>query len=766
MPDRQLSFLIALGNTHLLQFHYVEAFSYYEEARRLAERLHDWESLAITANNLSSAYLAVGDFEAALGVTRESLRSYRQWQNSGHGADEEFLAPLELQYVRLRIVLEPDGGWEPQIYRAIELARLHLDRSPLVQPGTSDTRLEAQAWDVLGELRLQHLDINGAEQAIDEAYRLRLLHAPRQLFSSYLRLAELRLAQAQADSARRAKLLDEAQLFNDKYRDAVSERRSTLSEHMILHQRGRIRLAQGNITGAIADFARAADLAERWRAGVMPASSSLIAIDRAMQDRVYDDYIETAAAQAIRQHDDRLMRESLLANERTRAESLRRSMHLSEVWREKLPNEYWDTLGRLRMEASRQATSKEELSRLELEIARMEAAAGIGEAMRSAEPLPDLTALRRVQASLRTSELLLSFHVGQTSSYLWAISNNRLRLYPLAGEQTIANGIVRFLDAIASDNRERILQEGSALYACLFGKLEPAERERANWLISAEGPLFDVPFAALVSSDDSGLSHRPKYLMEQHSVQIVPGAFLFQPKDRSAQSRSYLGVGDPVYNLADPRLEGIRPKPGPATGQNGVPGPALTRLIATGREVREGAGIWRVNAEADANVLEGREASRQRFLDELSLRHPGVIHLATHVFQSTSQAEESFIAFSLGENGRPELLGTSDIGLLEAPGALVVMTGCSSAGGEVRPGAGLLGLIRAWLLAGAADVLATQWPVRDRNSSMIAEFYRQLNQTDSAAQALRRSQLAMLQTGGWEASPSHWASYQITGGAR
>ena len=336
----------------------------------------------------------------------------------------------------------------------------------------------------------------------------------------------------------------------------------------------------------------------------------------------------------------------------------------------------------------------------------------------------------------------------------------------MAGRDTITQEIASFLEAIAEDDQERIAEHGTALYSCLFGQLNDHEQRRENWLISAEGPLFDVPFAALVIPEASDGFRAPTYLVEQHAVQIVPGTFLVQRVDRFVQTRSYLGVADPIYNLADPRLHVGGSGTGPVAERNASRGEALARLIATGREVRDSAKVWRATMATSAEVLEGLAASRKRFLDALRTQYPGTIHLATHVFQSTSQADQSFIAFSLGDSGSPELLGTSDIGMLEAPGALVVMTGCSSGGGEVRPGAGLLGLIRAWLLAGADQVLATQWPVRDRASAIIPEFYRQLTQTDSAAQALRRSQLAMLQTGGWEASPSHWASYQITGGAR
>ena len=102
---------------------------------------------------------------------------------------------------------------------------------------------------------------------------------------------------------------------------------------------------------------------------------------------------------------------------------------------------------------------------------------------------------------------------------------------------------------------------------------------------------------------------------------------------------------------------------------------------------------------------------------------------------------------------------------LRVPGALVVMTGCSSGTGDIRAGAGILGLTRAWLVAGASAVMATGWAVEDFDGDLLPAFYRNL-QTSSPAEALRRSQVEMLHSGTWQADPAYWASYQVTGGAR
>src|SRR5262249_24718527 len=139
-----------------------------------------------------------------------------------------------------------------------------------------------------------------------------------------------------------------------------------------------------------------------------------------------------------------------------------------------------------------------------------------------------------------------------------------------------------------------------------------------------------------------------------------------------------------------------------------VPG-QLARLVASNEEVKTGAASWR-RGSGTATILEGLDAGRDRFLDELASR-PRVIHLATHVlfpdpgtFAGSSQ-EQAFVAFSIPSKiakSGPQYLTTTRISTLHVPGALVVMTGCATGTGDARPGAGLLGLTRAWLMAGAS----------------------------------------------------------------
>jgi CHAT domain-containing protein len=186
----------------------------------------------------------------------------------------------------------------------------------------------------------------------------------------------------------------------------------------------------------------------------------------------------------------------------------------------------------------------------------------------------------------------------------------------------------------------------------------------------------------------------------------------------------------------------------------------LGRLVGSAEELKTSAANW--GGGRPAVLLEGTDARRDLFLNQLS-HGPTLIHLATHVIDSTDR--QALIAFGLGPNGRTEFLTTTDVASLRVPGAFVAMTGCDSGAGDVRPGAGLLGLTRAWQMAGASAVLATSWPVRDSSGELLASFYNHL-QHFPAAEALRRSQMEMLHSGTWRSAPSYWVPYQITGGTR
>ncbi len=102
---------------------------------------------------------------------------------------------------------------------------------------------------------------------------------------------------------------------------------------------------------------------------------------------------------------------------------------------------------------------------------------------------------------------------------------------------------------------------------------------------------------------------------------------------------------------------------------------------------------------------------------------------------------------------------------------LVVLSACGSATGHPHAGEGTLGLVHAFELAGASNVVGSLWNVDDEQTlALMTAFYERWRTSGSmsAAQALRETQLAMRrgELGDAARAPAHWAAFVAYGPVR
>jgi CHAT domain-containing protein len=92
-----------------------------------------------------------------------------------------------------------------------------------------------------------------------------------------------------------------------------------------------------------------------------------------------------------------------------------------------------------------------------------------------------------------------------------------------------------------------------------------------------------------------------------------------------------------------------------------------------------------------------------------------------------------------------------------------VLSACRTAGGRVLRGEGPAGLARAFLLAGARRVLATQWSIPDDATvELMDRFYAGLlDEGLGPAAALQAAQRWMAGQPGRE-HPFYWAGFSLT----
>jgi tetratricopeptide (TPR) repeat protein len=728
------------GAALFANFGYRDALRAFLDARGLAAKVGDREASGMASLNLASLYLSMGDLAAASVETAGAVEALEAVPESVYHA--EALAQL----ARLKARGGDLDAAVPLFYAAADVA-----------DAQGDIALKARVVNQLGLEYLHKGRLNEADRAMTEAFRLRLLGANRDIGQSYSPLGLLRVAQGDLDSADvlLARSLAVAELHPGRAPNWLD-----------FHARGQLRLAQGRLPEAVRDFRHALVLAKQWRLEILPADSVRLSSGVGLT-QLYSSFIRAAGELYARTGQQSLAREGFEAAEEVRAATLRGSDAGGSYWHKRLPADYRATLdqlraARVRMQREPSGASRNEAAGLRQRLAEMEAGAG------APEGPDDLGgALTEAIRGLAPSEALVSFHLDEPCSYAWIVTRRSFKLLRLAGASELRPLIHEFALAARSG-----APESAALGQRLYGALFPeGAAPQTHWLLAVDSALLEVPFSTLVVGPGRD---RPVFLIERHSLTVLPAAFLLGAgrggRDRKEGRGPFLGVGDPIYNAADPRRKQHR--------GSGAPD-ELPRLAGSDAEIRACARAWR--PDASAVLLEGPAATRQMLAASLA-REPGVIHMAVHVVRSGDDPPRPLIQLSLSPGGDPDYLGAEEIGLwrLRKP-AIVVLSGCASGRTEappqvfstlagpsearVLPDSGVVGLARAWLAAGARAVVVSHWPTPDDTGELFRSFYGHLKASGGAdvAKALARAQIDMIESKTWRSAPGLWAAYFAMG---
>lgn len=717
-----------LGGCLMALHRYQPALETFLEARALAERVRDSSTLAAIDANIASLYTQNNDLEAAARWIQGARERMTNPQDR-----REYLPQLLLQLGAIR-------ARQRRLPEALALFRQGTDDAARAV----DLNLYTTGWNRLGEeLLLQH-DLAGAEPPLLEAYRVRKLHH-LQLYTSYRSLGRLRLEQGDLGSA--SMLLDRAVALASGPRDQVPT-------WDLYDCRGRVRLAQGRLREALDDLRTAVRLGRAWRWSAVPGDSGRIG-EEGWLDHVNAAFVEAGNRLYRRTGDPALPRETFEVLEENRASSLR-LLHAARSG--VLPAEYWEAIAALqaaevRALRSGSAQDQESTAAARAAVARLEEASPV-----SRPASAQGTLLGRARKALDGNTALFSFEVGEQISWLWAVDREGIELRALPPRADIAR-LAQAAAGAVRENRPIPPGQGSALYNALFGGLTSRLRHKQRWLVALDGPLYDVPLPALAVRDGGST----RYLVELHTVQVIPGVGWWLEAGRRAAPLAplFVGIGDPVYNTADSRLASSRVNPGQTLGFPRLlaSGISLPRLVGSASELTACARAW----GGERRLLTGAAANRRNLVEQLQ-RNPSVVHFATHVLETKSEPPGAAIALSL-EGSEPALVPPGEIAQWHIRAGLVVLSGCHSAAGAVLPGTGLLGLTRAWLAAGAVGVVGSLWDTTDDSGPLFSAFYRHLRSGDapSPAQALRAAQLEMLHLGDWHAGPRYWGAYFAMG---
>lgn len=239
------------------------------------------------------------------------------------------------------------------------------------------------------------------------------------------------------------------------------------------------------------------------------------------------------------------------------------------------------------------------------------------------------------------------------------------------------------------------------------------------------GSIGAVPFGLLQPWPQRGP------LVERMSVSIAPGlaAALREPAGEGGGRTSVLVVGDPDFS-ADPDWD-FPPLPG----------------------ARHEAGV--IAGMFGTQSLTGAQATVSEVLRRLAER-PSLIYFATHAIADPDDPiDGGFLALA---NGRLTARTIQALSFgTRAP--LVVLSACQTGLGRAHD-AGIIGVARAFTIAGAANVLMSLWSVDDAATALLMERFMRLQQSLAPADALRHAMLALRRE---HDDPIYWAGFAVFG---
>jgi CHAT domain-containing protein/Tfp pilus assembly protein PilF len=338
---------------------------------------------------------------------------------------------------------------------------------------------------------------------------------------------------------------------------------------------------------------------------------------------------------------------------------------------------------------------------------------------------------------LAPGDLVLEYLLLDSTSLVLAATSDTVEAFDLGVPRRNLAGLIDFARMVvgrdpARDSAHAWQAPLRRLYRELLAPVEQAGllADARRLIIVPHAELHYLPFAALLGGEPA-----ERFLAERFSITYAPSATVWV---RLVNRAKPLRTSAFAFAPAPRRLPGSR-----------IEVDALRTLYP------RTASVW-IGSQATESLL--RELAPQA----------GVLHLAGYGVLNPSNPLFSYVelAADSAQDGRLEV---HEVYGLEVSG-LVVLSACetalgAAAGGGVPAGDDWVGLVGAFLYAGASGVLATQWRIDDRaTADLMRSFYGHLQRREAPAEALALAQRSALLNASTQ-HPYYWAGFTLSGAA-
>jgi CHAT domain-containing protein len=709
----QAQSLLNIGSAHLLLGNYTPGLAAFESARRLFASLDVLLDQHVLLLDTANAYLALNLYPEALTAYQEANRllhsvgaiDHRARALWGLGATLLALGQLDeaedvLAEAVTLLKTTSDGGTPTPL-----LATILLEQAAVQAARNKPTKALTAAKQAL------HL-VNDYDWPVPAIY-------------AHLQLADLMPSDPSSS-------LEQALAQAERHLQAAQHLLSPLNlpplRYRLQQRLGRLRRRQGRHQEAQQLLEAAIDEVERLR-GTLAQETMRTSF---LHDKgaAYDELIRLYLGQSDKQSTERAFAVAERAKSRTLLDMISGVMEtkpslsadtgmvaqlrqlqadLNAVYNQLLYRGPDWSQGQHRAIQARATELEGAIKQLQLRLAATDIAPDL---WASPRPLPE------IQAQLPPNLSLLVYHIIEDSILAFVVNCTSIHLLPQLNQASTVQMLLWRLAGLMDRMRAGWAFSGdqtgllelsvrrllAALYQALVAPLEDTLSEVAviddpqaprKLIIIPHGCLHQVPFHALFDSQN--------YLIDRFEISYAPSATIYL----HCQQRPFIPMAKALLL--------------------GVPDPSIPAVAAEVKAVAAHLPLAHVLLDQQATLaaLQAKAADCQ------------LLHLACHgLFRADNPM---FSALKLHDGW----LTATDAMQLHLPDALVTLSACESGRSQVAGGDELLGLLRAFLGAGAATVVVSLWLAQDDTTArLMSHYYARLPELGPAA-ALRAAQLAL-----------------------
>ena len=334
-----------------------------------------------------------------------------------------------------------------------------------------------------------------------------------------------------------------------------------------------------------------------------------------------------------------------------------------------------------------------------------------------------VTQIKRIAAEHQATLVqysILEDNQNHSELYIWVIKpTGEIELRQTHLSQSLSQLVVELRQSLEHESQEdwqKLLQQLHQILIQPIAEFLPNQPEERVIFIP-QGSLFLLPFAALI--DEQGTA-----LIEHHTLSTVPAI--------------------QVLELTRQRLQTIQGK-----AENIL----VFGSIYSQSELLEVAKLF------NTEPLIENQATKASILAKMSQSR--IIHTSANQIEINENNNYLMgLVFNSQTTKIPEILTIQDIENSTLNAELVVLSGDNTGIGTITSD-GVMGLYRAFLVAGTPSIIVSLWNVPEQpTAELMIEFYQQFSHKSDKAQALRQAMLATMKN---YPHPINWAGFILIG---